>query len=244
MTVDEQVPESPVWQPPAPEDRRPGNLVGWNLLLGFDLGIIGLLLLGSLAISLVGLPAESPDTDPEAARGALWANVIVSLLIFAVIPLVWLLGTRVRPVAGALAYLKLRQPVRSFALGVGLTGYPLAAVIVLSVALGMAGYTPDTEGNPLEAVDWPLAVAISLGAGIGEEILFRGILMPWIGLWGQAILFGLAHAPNGLVGVGFTFAFGLWAGWLVRRGWSLWALMTAHALYDLVLLSWSILEGS
>ena len=34
---------------------------------------------------------------------------------------------------------------------------------------------------------------ISLAAGVGEELLFRGALQPWLGLWATSALFALAH---------------------------------------------------
>ncbi len=241
----DESPRQALEQAAAPEDRRSGSIVGWNVLLGLDLGLIGLLLLGSAAMLLTGSPDGTTDTlDAEAQRAGLWFSVIISAMLFGVIPVLWLLGTRVKPVVGALAYLKMHSPGRSMALGLGLAGYPLAAAIVLSILLGLFGWTPETGDSALAVVDWPLAIAVSLGAGIGEEILFRGILLPWLGVWGQAIAFALGHAGNGWVAVGFTFGFGLWAGWLVRRGWSLVALMTAHALYDFILLGWTILGGS
>ncbi|MGE0867260.1 MAG: lysostaphin resistance A-like protein [Kofleriaceae bacterium] len=57
-------------------------------------------------------------------------------------------------------------------------------------------------------------VTLALASAIGEEMLFRGALMPWIGLWGQALLFVPLHiAPHRrlvswpigalLLGVGF-----------------------------------------
>ncbi len=238
-------PDQSSWTEPAPEDRRPGRAIGWNLLLSLDLALVGFLILAGMALLLTGnLSDADPASDPEAGRGALWSGVIAGLVMFGVIPVMWLAGTRVKPLAGTLAYLKLHRPGRGIALGVGLTGYPLAAALLLSIALEVFGFSPETGTDPFAAVDWPLAVGISLGAGVGEEILFRGLLMPWIGVWGQAILFGLAHASAGWLSVGFTFGFGLWAGYLVRRGWSLWALITAHTLYDFVLLAWGILGAA
>jgi len=57
---------------------------------------------------------------------------------------------------------------------------------------------------------------LAVASSVGEELLFRGALMPWVGIWAQAILFGALHfGPSRrflpwtitalIVGVGFGF---------------------------------------
>ncbi|MCP4447338.1 MAG: CPBP family intramembrane metalloprotease [Myxococcales bacterium] len=57
---------------------------------------------------------------------------------------------------------------------------------------------------------------LALASSVGEELLFRGALMPWLGIWAQAALFGALHFGPGkrflpwtitalAVGVGFGF---------------------------------------
>jgi len=36
-------------------------------------------------------------------------------------------------------------------------------------------------------------VILALASSIGEELLFRGALLPWVGIWIQAIVFALLH---------------------------------------------------
>jgi hypothetical protein len=65
-------------------------------------------------------------------------------------------------------------------------------------------------------------VFILAGASaVGEEILFRGALQPWIGLWPTAIIFSLLHIGPGLRFLAWTalalamgLVFGLMARWL------------------------------
>ena len=86
-------------------------------------------------------------------------------------------------------------------------------------------------------------VVISLAAGIGEELLFRGVLQPEIGLIPASLVFGVLH----MGGCG-TLAFGCWVavmgavlGWLAIATGGLLAPILAHALYDaaaLVYLRW------
>ena len=79
-------------------------------------------------------------------------------------------------------------------------------------------------------------VVISLAAGIGEELLFRGVLQPEIGLIPASLVFGVLHT-----GGRGTFAFGCWValmgaalGWLAAATGGLLAPIVAHALYDAV----------
>jgi len=102
----------------------------------------------------------------------------------------------------------------------------------------------DEEARPvLDGCTWPDLALISLAAGVGEEMLFRGVfqgvlgrwLGPWPG-WGAAsLLFGLLHpiTPGYIVIAGLMGAYlgGLW----LFNG-NLLTVMVAHALYDFIAL--------
>jgi uncharacterized protein len=103
---------------------------------------------------------------------------------------------------------------------------------------------------------WIDLLAISLIAGVGEEVLFRGVLQAalvewtgdvlphspawavvgdWIGLVAVAILFGMAHALN--FGYALLAALiGLYLGWLWLATDNLTVPIVAHAVYDFVAL--------
>ena len=116
--------------------------------------------------------------------------------------------------------------------------------------------SPEVEGtialatqSPAHLAMWILLVAW-LGAGFGEEVLWRGFLMDRLGrlpglmrsptavLVLQAVIFGLAHAYQGAAGVLITGTVGLWFG-LVRRaaGGSIWPGVIGHAAVDTIMLS-------
>ena len=38
---------------------------------------------------------------------------------------------------------------------------------------------------------------LALGSSIGEELLFRGALLPWLGVWWQGVVFALLHVGPG-----------------------------------------------
>ncbi len=47
----------------------------------------------------------------------------------------------------------------------------------------------------LAGLDTRQVVVLALLSGLGEEILFRGVLQPWLGWVWASLLFGLLHAP-------------------------------------------------
>jgi membrane protease YdiL (CAAX protease family) len=79
-------------------------------------------------------------------------------------------------------------------------------------------------------------VSLSLAAGIGEELFFRGFLQPLAGLPAASLAFGAAHVAGGrLVGFGvWAAAMGLVLGGLAVATDGLVAPMTAHACYDVL----------
>src|SRR5262249_52313771 len=102
----------------------------------------------------------------------------------------------------------------------------------------------DEQARPvLAACAWPDLALISLAAGVGEEMLFRGVIQgalgrwlgPWTG-WGAAgLLFGLVHPiPPGYILVAGLMGAYLGALWIVDG--NLLSAMVAHGLYDFLAL--------
>jgi uncharacterized protein len=98
----------------------------------------------------------------------------------------------------------------------------------------------DEEARPILAVcKWPDLALISVAAGVGEEMLFRGVfqgvLARWLGPgpgWGVAsLLFGLLHpiTPGYIVLAALLGAY-LGSIWIFTG--NLLTVMVAHALYD------------
>ena len=83
-------------------------------------------------------------------------------------------------------------------------------------------------------------IIISIAAGVGEELFFRGVLQPEIGLVPASIVFGLLH-----MGGRGTFLFGCWVavmglalGILANVSDGLVAPIVAHSAYDAAAISY------
>ena len=77
-------------------------------------------------------------------------------------------------------------------------------------------------------------VVISVAAGVGEELLFQGVVQPEVGLVPASLIFGLLHT-----GGSGTLAFGCWVAMMggVLGALAVWtdgllAPVIAHAVYD------------
>ncbi|MFV1997687.1 MAG: lysostaphin resistance A-like protein [Acidiferrobacterales bacterium] len=81
----------------------------------------------------------------------------------------------------------------------------------------------------LSAID---IVLLSLAAGIGEELFFRGMLQSFVGVWWAAAIFGLLHALTPAYFVLAT-AIGVWFGLLYELSDNLLIPMLGHATYDI-----------
>lgn len=222
-----------------PTDRRPDIGRAWGIVLGVDLGLLGLFVV--LAVVAAFMPAQQGAVDVQATRSALWVQNIFAFVVMGLVPFVWVWRTRVGGWSGALDYLGLRRPL--VGMGLGVLALLAIYVVVSIISIILSRLAPGLLENPqVEALglvlSWPLVIVTAVVAGVAEEILFRGVLQKWVGLWGQALLFGLVHASYATaLQVVLPFLIGLGFGYMVRRGWPLWAPITAHFLFDLVALS-------
>ncbi len=95
-------------------------------------------------------------------------------------------------------------------------------------------------GPSLAVCRWYDLVLLAMLAGIGEEMVFRGVLFPWIGsggywvgLIGSSLLFGLAHPVTPTYAVIAT-VIGVYLGWLMSLTPqpNLTTPIVTHAVYD------------
>jgi len=132
----------------------------------------------------------------------------------------------------------------------GLPGLLLGAVLMSAVVLvlWLAGSYHVTGTNP--SVNWlPAVLTTGLGAGIGEEIVTRGVLFraveeglgTWWALAISALFFGAAHIFNPGATLWSSLAIAIEAGVLLALLYhvtrSLWACVGLHA-------AWNIMQGT
>jgi len=78
-------------------------------------------------------------------------------------------------------------------------------------------------------------VMLALTSSLGEELLFRGLLQPYLGLWLQALLFGVLHqmaGPSRWVWATWATLVGLLFGGIFALTGSLAGPLAAHALVN------------
>jgi membrane protease YdiL (CAAX protease family) len=93
----------------------------------------------------------------------------------------------------------------------------------------------DLAGHAIGGLRGWEIVLLSLAAGAGEEVLFRGVLQPSLGILLTSVLFGLLHAVT-VAYLVLTFVISLYFGWLMLATENLVVPILAHALYDTVAL--------
>jgi membrane protease YdiL (CAAX protease family) len=161
------------------------------------------------------------------------------------------------PLSLLLGWLLGHPPLQDFAWNARAAGWGVLATIpLIAMFLAMLRWPIgplarvkklcDTEVVPLlENSTWPEIGLISVSAGVGEEMLFRGVLqaalMAWLGVpWGlglASLLFGLLH-PLSLTYMCMTAFLGLYLGVVWWVGGNLLTVMVTHALYDFAALGY------
>ena len=97
-------------------------------------------------------------------------------------------------------------------------------------------------GPALQRCSWWQTAAIAVGAGISEELLFRGALQGWatqshlaIGLIVPNLVFGMLHAVTWTYAVfACCIGFYLSCSLVLVPNANLWSVIFAHAAYDFV----------
>lgn len=119
------------------------------------------------------------------------------------------------------------SPALGLAFGLAMVG--LSRVVVARFAWGR-GLHADFRAMLGDASAREIAI-LAVASAIGEELLFRGALQPWLGVVPQAILFGLLHVGprrRHLVWTAWAFAMGLAFGALVALTGDLGGAVVAH----------------
>ena len=184
---------------------------------------------------------DGDDADGEAVRVPFAAFVALEAAL--------------APLSLALGWLSGQNPLADFAwsvdaalLGVAAAA-PMLALFALAVRypvgpIGRVKAFFNRELAPaLDGCGWPDLALISVAAGVGEEMLFRGyaqaafsrLIGPAGGLALAASVFGLLH-PVSLAYVAIAAGLGAYLGAAWLASGNLLSVIVAHALYDFVAL--------
>ncbi len=169
----------------------------------------------------------------------LWVNSAILLIGFGALPFLWIATTRRGGWEGTIRYFQLRRPWTDLPIGIGVAVGLVMLILIAGLIMLALDIAPENPAlDDFQAiVNWPLIIAVSLSAAVGEEILFRGVLQKYTGMWGQAALFGLMHVYQGWYGVVLTGLLGLLFGYIVKKRWGLWIPIVAHFFYDFIQLT-------
>ncbi len=199
-----------------------------------------------LAALLVAVPAVAVAQLPliEGAwverLPAYWSSIATLALLGTA---AWLVGTRLD---GPAAIGIVRLPVGSLAAwSMGLAaGGLLTIVLFRQVALWMRAQENPMLRQllPTNRKERSVFVLLSVAAGVGEEVAYRGyaipVLTPLLGLAGASVLssavFGVLHSYQGVLGMLRTGVMGGVLAWGFLASGSLWPGIIAHTLIDLV----------
>jgi membrane protease YdiL (CAAX protease family) len=180
------------------------------------------------------------EREPDPGRLIILAILFEGSLAPLALLLGWLLG---QPALAGFAW-----RAEDVLLGV-LATLPMLGLFVLAQTWPVGPFRAihkffEEEARPILSVcQWPDLALIALAAGVGEEMLFRGVfqgvLSRWLGLWwgwgAASVLFGLLHpiTPGYIV---LATLLGAYLGALWIYSGNLLSVMVAHGLYDFLAL--------
>ncbi len=171
------------------------------------------------------MPSESRTDSRDRSEFLRLAGLVEGGTVLVALALGWLLG--IRPFA------LLTWSWSALAWGI-LAVLPMLGVFL--IAHSTRSLVVDMLGGPLSRCRSYDIVALAGLAGLGEELLFRGVLEPAIGFLTTNLLFGLVHAVTPLYAALATM-FGMYLSWLtfhIDNSPNLLRAIVAHGLYDYI----------
>lgn len=204
-----------------------------------------------LVILIVALGAATVQSGRLLRRITPTHNLLLgladNLLRLALIAACIALGVLFGPGAAALGW-SLDDFVRDAALG-ALLGLLLAPPLQWASTAAVRRWGEGVYNNlllraivPANRQEWFLVALALFPAALLEELLFRSLplagfadwISPWILMWPLALLFGLLHWPQGLLGVVGTTVMALALSTLFLWTGSIWTAAFAHWVLNLV----------
>lgn len=243
---------------PGPEARRSARRLTWVgvglfwvvllvVYLATETALVDAILLAVLLAAVPGFAiAQVPLVgDIHVDRLPAYWSSIATLWILGTA--CWFVGSRE---GGAAALGLVGIPVAPFVLWT--LGLATAGLLVIGLFHGVALWWGLADSDllvqllPRSGRERGVFALLSLAAGSGEELAFRGylipVLTPLLGVAGAATLssavFGVVHAYQGALGVVRTGLMGGVLAWGFLASGSLWPAIVAHTLIDLVAGIW------
>lgn len=222
-------------------------VVQLTLMLIAGLALLDSVLVAVLLVAVPGLSvAQLPliDDRPLERLPAYWSSIAALWLLGTAC---WFVGTR-EGGAGAIGLVLIPWvPMTLWTIGLALGGL-LMILLFRQVALraGARESPMLRQLLPRTHEERHAFGALSVAAGLGEEIAYRGyaipVLVPLLGMPGAAVLtsavFGVLHGYQGPLGILRTSAMGGMLAWGFLVSGSLWPPIIAHTLIDLAAGLW------
>ncbi|MEZ4265068.1 MAG: type II CAAX endopeptidase family protein [Myxococcota bacterium] len=132
-----------------------------------------------------------PDRESQPTAAALALSAVIT---YAVITLAGLVLMRWQDIDAGLAIFGASDSdfVLHAGLGVG-TGLAVVGLTRLLGGWGPMRRLDDLLRETLGPLNSPTIAVLAVTSGVGEEVLFRGAIQPFLGLWLTALIFGLLH---------------------------------------------------
>jgi len=175
-------------------------------------------------------PADELTLSPRAIRW--FAGVFYVLLGSA--GLVW---TRLRTGSWLPESVTGGDAAISLLLGVGVTTLVIATTGPMIRRLAWMRWLSMEMRRLLGPIDLRTALVVAVASGVGEEIFFRGALLPVTGLVVSSLIFAVVHTGperRYLAWTGFTLAIGFALGWITVATGSLLGAVFAHVAINAV----------
>lgn len=196
----------------------------------------GLVITTALAFVIFGVLYTSGAIGTTAAE--IGSSIALSLFfMFAAFSYLLAKGKTLRQAVASLGLSRAGLTPKNMGIGLLLFFAVLAIELALGIFQEVTGINLPTNTAAIFAgmPAYFLAFAVIV-APFDEEVLFRGFLVPRIGIIASALLFGFLHLLSYWSVSEFiaAFAFGLMAGYTYRRTGSLYVGMLAHILVNLL----------
>ena len=213
-------------------------LLWWAGLPLPDTILLAVLLVAMPAFALAQLPLVR-DTPVERLP-AYWGSITTLWLIGTAC---WLVGTRDGGAAAVGAVWIPAAPLVAWTIGLTL------AALAIMIAFRQVAQAIGARESPMLRALLPRTseergafALLSLAAGVGEELAYRGYAIPvlatFMGVPGAlaltSLVFGILHGYQGLLGTVRTTLMGGLLAWGFLASGSLWPAIAAHTLIDLV----------